>query len=128
MTKNALSKYLIIKPYLEQESSLYAISNGNGVTIRTLQRWVAQYKTNGLQNLDRKNRSDRGKYRKITDQTKGTIEGLFLHKKNITIANITRKLNEYCVEKNTTPANYYTVRKVVRSIPVTRQLFWSTKR
>ncbi|MDX2050058.1 MAG: Mu transposase C-terminal domain-containing protein [Rickettsiaceae bacterium] len=117
MTKNALSKYLIIKPYLEQESSLYAISTGNGVAIRTLQRWVAQYRTKGLQNLDRKNRSDRGKYRKITDQTKGVIEGLFLHKKNITIANITRKLNEHCVEKNTAPANYYTVRKVVQSIP-----------
>lgn len=69
MTKNALSKYLIIKPYLEQESSLYTISTANGVAIRTLQRWVAQYKTKGLQNLDRKNRSDRGKYRKITDQT-----------------------------------------------------------
>lgn len=117
MTKNALSKYLIIKPYLEQESSLSAISTNNGIAIRTLQRWIAQYKKKGLQNLDRKNRSDIGKYRKITDKTKEIIEGLFLYKQNITIANITRKINEYCVEQNTRPANYYTVRKVVQSIP-----------
>ena len=117
MTKNALSKYLIIKPYLEQESSLSAISTDNGVAIRTLQRWIAQYKKEGLQNLERKHRSDLGKYRKITNQTKGIIEGLFLDKQNITIANITRKINEYCVEQSTKPANYYTVRKVVQGIP-----------
>jgi putative transposase len=117
MTKNVLSKYLIIKPYLEQESNLSAISTNNGVAIRTLQRWVVQYKKEGLQNLGRKNRSDIGKYRKITNKTKGIIEALFLYKQNITIANITRKINEYCVEQNTTPANYYTVRKVVQGIP-----------
>lgn len=117
MTKNALSKYLIIKPYLEQESSLSAISTDNGVAIRTLQRWIAQYKKEGLQNLERKHRSDLGKYRKITNQTKGIIEGLFLDKQNITIANITRKINEYCIEQSTKPANYYTVRKVVQGIP-----------
>ncbi len=92
MTKNVISKYLIIKPYLEQESSLSVISTNNGVAIRTLQRWIAQYKKEGLQNLDRKRRSDLGKYRKITSQTKGIIEGLFLHKQNISIANITRSL------------------------------------
>ncbi len=112
-----LSKYLVIKPYLEQESSLSTISVDSGVAIRTLQRWIAQYKKHGLQNLDRKRRSDLGKYRKITSQTKGIIEGLFLHKQNISIANITRKINEYCAGQNTTPANYYTVRKVIQAIP-----------
>jgi hypothetical protein len=33
-----------------------------------------------LKSLNRKQRSDLGKYRKITEQTKGSIEGLFLLK------------------------------------------------
>jgi putative transposase len=117
MTRNALSKYLIIKPYLEQESSLSSISTDSGVALRTLQRWIAQYRKNGLQNLDRKRRSDLGTYRKITNKTKGIIEGLFLYKQNISIANITRRTNEYCKEQSITPANYYTVRKVTQAIP-----------
>ncbi|WPY00628.1 Putative DDE trasposase/invertase/recombinase domain protein [Candidatus Trichorickettsia mobilis] len=117
MTKNVFSKYLIIKPYLEQESSLSSISTNSEAALRTLQRWIAQYKKNGLQNLDRKHCSDLGTYCKITNKTKGIIEGLFLHKQNISIANITRKINEYCAGQNITPANYCTVRKVIQAIP-----------
>lgn len=117
MSKNALSKYLIIKPYLAQESNLSAISNAKGVAIRTLQRWIAQYKKAGLQNLNRKKRSDLGQYRKVTEQIKGMIEGLFLHKQNISIANITRKINEYYKEQSIAPVNYYTVRKIVQNLP-----------
>lgn len=40
-----------------------------------------------------------------------------MHKQNISIANITRKINEYCAGQNTTPSNYYTVRKVIQAIP-----------
>lgn len=81
MTRTAFNKYLIIKPYLEEETSLSSIAINNKIAIRTLQRWVAQYKKDGLESLNRKQRSDLGKYRKITEQTKGIIEGLFLHKK-----------------------------------------------
>ncbi|MGI4775780.1 MAG: hypothetical protein ACRYE9_02445 [Janthinobacterium lividum] len=75
----------------------------------------AKYNTKGLENLEKKQRSDKDKYRKITDQTKKIIEGLFLDKK-ITVANITKKVNAYCIKQNITPANYYTVRKVVQEI------------
>jgi putative transposase len=108
MARTALTKYLIIKPYLEQEASLSSIALNSGIAIRTLQRWVAQYKKDGLQNLNRKKRSDFGQYRKISEQTRKLVEGLFLHKENISIANITRKANEYYPKQNMTPANYYT--------------------
>lgn len=117
MTRTAFNKYLIIKPYLEEETSLSSIAINNKIAIRTLQRWVAQYKKDGLESLNRKQRSDLGKYRKITEQTKGIIEGLFLHKKNISIANINRKINGYHKEHNIALTNYYTVRKIVQSLP-----------
>ena len=117
MYKNAFDKYNIIKPYLEKESSLSSLADKNNINLRTLQRWVERYKQKSLQGLDRKKRSDLGKYRKITTELQELIKGLFLHKQNLTIANITRKLNTYSSEHNIPTVNYFIVRKVIRSIP-----------
>ena len=65
MYRNAFDKYNIIKPYLEKESSLSFIADKNNINLRTLQRWVERYKQKSLWGLNRKKRSDSGKYRKI---------------------------------------------------------------
>lgn len=117
MTKKAFDKYNIIKPHLERRSSLSSIGSKNNISLRTLQRWVAEYNQKGLQGLERKNRSDLGKHRKITEQIKELIEGLYLQTLDITVATITRTIKEYCLLQNALPVNYYTVRKIVQSIP-----------
>lgn len=48
ITRTTFNKYLIIKLYLEEETSLSSIAISNKIAIRTLQRWVAQYKKDGL--------------------------------------------------------------------------------
>ena len=66
MINLALERYNVIKPYLKQESSLYVIADHHGLNVRTLQRWVVRYNKHGLKGLDKRRRSDLGKYRKIT--------------------------------------------------------------
>lgn len=43
MTKKAFDKYNVIKPYLEQHSSLLSIAGKNNISLRTLQRWRVKY-------------------------------------------------------------------------------------
>jgi putative transposase len=117
MELTALAKFAVIDPFLRKEMSLSAIAKANGTSLRTLQRWVVQYNKEGLQGLDRKARADKGRYRKTSVELKELAEGLALQKQALTIASMTRKLDEYCSEKNIDPVNYYTVRKIVKRIP-----------
>ena len=112
-----LYQYNIITPYLTKECSLSKIARKNKINIRTLQRWVKKYKIQGFKSLERKKRRDYGVHRKITSTVKKAIEGLALDKENMSIATITRIVNEFCVEQKRNPIGYYTVRKIVQDFP-----------
>ena len=42
--KVALERYKLLKPHLQNGRELRSVSEGSGVSFRTLQRWVAGYK------------------------------------------------------------------------------------
>jgi putative transposase len=113
----ALEKYNIISPYLKRESNLSNIASKTNINLRTLQRWVQIYGIQGLIGLSRKKRRDIGCCRKIKNEMKNAIEGLALKKENISIATITRIVNEYCIEQKLDKVSYYTIRKVIKKIP-----------
>ena len=112
-----MEKYNVISAYLKKESSLSNIASTININLRTLQRWVKDYKTNGLLGLSRKKRKDSGNYRSVQNNLKDAIEGLALKKENISVATITRIVNEYCIEQKLNAVNYYTIRKVIKKIP-----------
>jgi putative transposase len=109
-----LYQYNTITPYLTKECSLSEISRQNKINIRTLQRWVKRYRIQGFKGLNRQKRKDHGT---ITSTVKKAIEGLALNKESMSVATITRIVNEFCVEKKRNPISYYTVRKIVQDIP-----------
>ena len=117
MKDKELEKYNVISAYLKKESSLSNIASTININLRTLQRWVKDYKTNGLLGLSRKKRKDSGNYRSVQNNLKDAIEGLALKKENISVATITRIVNEYCIEQKLNAVNYYTIRKVIKKIP-----------
>lgn len=59
----ALARFRILQPYLEGQTSLTAIAQDQAVTLRTLQRWVARYRGEGISGLIRKGRADQGAHR-----------------------------------------------------------------
>lgn len=117
LSNKALEKYNIISPYLKKEINLSKIALENNVNLRTLQRWVKSYKVNGLDGLARQKRKDAGSYKTINSKLKDGIEGLALNKKNMSIATITRLINEYCVKQKIDKVGYSTIRSIVKTIP-----------
>jgi putative transposase len=54
--ERALSRFRLLEPHLERGRELRTVADGAGVSFRTLQRWVAQYRKSGLAALARKSR------------------------------------------------------------------------
>lgn len=117
MALSSLDKFNLIDLFLREENKLSDIAKRNNISLRTLQRWIVQYNKEGLKGLERKNRTDRGTYRKTTVEIKELAEGLALQKQSLTVAAITRNLEKYCLKQNILPINYHTVRKIVKRIP-----------
>jgi hypothetical protein len=46
--KVALERYKLLEPHLQNGRELRSVSEGSGVSFRTLQRWVSGYKREGL--------------------------------------------------------------------------------
>lgn len=112
-----LKKFEIINPYLNKTSSLTSISKQHNLNLRTLQRWVAQYQIQGMQGLNRKKRVDAGRHRNISPQTQQAIEGLALKKQGMSMATVTKIINDYCSERKMPTIGYYNIRKIVQNIP-----------
>jgi putative transposase len=78
--KVALERYKLLEPHLQNGRELRSMSEGSGVSFRTLQRWVSGYKREGLVGLVRKGRIDSGGRRIVTPRLREAIEGLALEK------------------------------------------------
>jgi putative transposase len=61
--EQALARFRTLQPFLKGQTTLTAIAQAQVVELRTLQRWVARYRADGLVGLARKCRSDRGQHR-----------------------------------------------------------------
>jgi putative transposase len=55
----ALARFQILRPYLEEGVPLTRIAQEQGLSVRTLNRWAADYHRLGLAGLCRKSRNDR---------------------------------------------------------------------
>lgn len=76
--EQAISRFRLLEPHLSHGQELRSVSDASGVPLRTLQRWIAQYRKSGLVALVRRSRRDRGILRIVSPAMKSTIEGLAL--------------------------------------------------
>jgi transposase-like protein len=75
----ALRRFQVIRPFLEEGIPLTGLSRHQGVPLRTARRWVQKYRQGGLPGLIRKPRSDLGG-RKMPLEMQRLIEGLALRR------------------------------------------------
>jgi len=87
----ALEHFRLIRPFLEDGVPLTDIAAFHQLSLRTLRRWVQQYRAHGLAGLIRAARKDQGQRRSLTPQLQHIIEGLALQKPRRTVANIHRE-------------------------------------
>ena len=56
----AMARWQILRPHIEDGVPLARLAGHGGVAGRTLQRWAARYRADGLVGLARRERADRG--------------------------------------------------------------------
>jgi putative transposase len=89
--KLALERYRLLEPHLQGGRQLRSVSKGSNVSFRTLQRWVAAYKCEGLAGLVRKGRTDSGGRRIVSPRLREAIEGLALEKPPLPLSSVHRQ-------------------------------------
>jgi putative transposase len=113
----ALFRFQLLQPHLEHGSELRSVAEGSGVSFRTLQRWVAQYRKYGLASLVRKPRADRGERRAVSARIREIIEGLALEKPPLPITSIHRQVCKFAETIGEPVPSYWMVYDLIRELP-----------
>ena len=113
----ALSRFKVLQSHLEQGSELRSAAAGSGVSFRTLQRWVAQYRKDGLSSLVRKPRADRGERRAVSARIREVIEGLALEKSPLPVTSIHRQVCKFAEKIGEPFPSYWMVYDLIRELP-----------
>jgi len=114
--QDALRRFGVLRPYLQDGVALSVAAAGAGVSARTARRWLARYRTGGLAALARPARSDRGR-RRTPAVLVELIEGLALRRPAAPIAFIHRRVVDIALEHGWPAPSYATVHAVVRARP-----------
>ena len=112
----APQKFKIIQSYLENGISLTDIAIASGIPIRTLRRWIKQYRENGLAGLERKRRSDKNKRRSIDAELEDLAKALALSKPKLSITTIQRKVKKLALQKKKRVPKYNVIYDIVSKL------------
>jgi len=113
--ENALRRFGVLRPYLQDGVALSAAAARAGVSARTARRWLARYRAGGLAALARPARSDRGRRRTPAGLVE-LIEGLALCRPAPPIAFMHRQVVDVAREHGWPAPSYATVHAVVRAL------------
>jgi hypothetical protein len=109
-------RYLAIQPFLDEHvSSLHVLAKEYAVSVRTLQRWVAAYRRDGLDGLLPRRRSDKGRPR-VAAPIVDLVTTLYATREVTSIKQIYRDVALLAQQQNLTPPSYSQVRAIVENI------------
>jgi putative transposase len=112
----AIKRFQLIRPFLTTRVHLTEIALNHQLSVRTLRRWIQQYRLEGLAGLSKATRKDHGQRRSVTPELQHIIEGLALQKPRRTIANIKRETSRISKERNWTSPSYSTIKRIVQKL------------
>lgn len=113
--KEAMARYAMLKPHLEDGVPLPQAAGNANIAIRTAQRWLAQYRDVGLRGLARSARADSG-HRKLTPEVVELIEGMALRKPRLSVATIHRRVATVARQQKWSPPSYSSVYSIVHAL------------
>ena len=115
--EDALIKYRIIQPFLQNVKTLAIICEEQRLSRRTISRWVANYRKYGFIGLLPAKRHDTGKLRSCSSYVQQLIEGIYLQNRHLSRASIHRKVQATTAELNTPCPSYRTICSIIAKIP-----------
>lgn len=112
----AFKRFSIINPCLENRVSVPTIARTKNISIRTIHRWLSQYRKKGLVGLVRYRRSDSGFLRDIPDELIYVIEGLALQKPPPSISYVYRQACDIAQRQGWKIPTYQCVYRIVKKL------------
>lgn len=112
----ALQRFYLVRPFLEEGVPLTQIAHHRGLQLRTLQRWVDRYRRQGLAGLVRKARADRGTHRRIPAELQRLIEGLALQTPPPTAAFVHRRVCEVATQRGWALPSYRSIAVIIQAL------------
>lgn len=113
----ALERFRLLEPHLVEGRELSSLAEDAGISFRTLQRWLAAYRTFGLSALVRKSRADRGERRVLSKRLREAMEGLALERPPLPLTSIHRQAKQVAESIGEPVPSYWMIRDVVRQLP-----------
>jgi putative transposase len=113
----ALERFRLLEPHLQHGRELRSVAEGTNVSFRTLQRWVAGYKRDGVPGLIRKVRVDSGGRRTISPRLREAVEGLALERPPLPLTSVHRQVKQFAQMIDEAAPSYWVVRDIVLSLP-----------
>jgi putative transposase len=112
----ALERYRILQPCLEQAIPLTHVARQHGLPLRTVQRWVAQYRRDGFAGLARRQRRDHSQPHGLPPELTQLIEGLALRKPPPTVALVHRQVRDVALRHGWPVPNYHRVYRIIKHL------------
>lgn len=118
----AITRFEVLRPHLEDNVPLARAAEAAGVPIRTARRWLVHFRQDGLAGLARKERADRSR-RRLPEDLVQMVEGMALARPPPSAATIHRRLLEIAPERGWPVPAPRTVRAIIASLdPAMRTL------
>ena len=108
----AMARFAVLRPHLEESVPLTRAAREAGVPLRTTQRWLARYHRDGLAGLARTVRSDAGAHR-ASPELVALIEGLGLKRPRSSAAAIHRRVRDVAAARGWRAPSYGTVHAIL---------------
>ncbi len=112
----ALERFTIIRPALEKEITQAEVARTQQISLRTVQRWIKNYREQGLTGLADPARADKGTSRKLPQTAIHLIEGLALQTPPRSAASIHRQVVGIATEQGWKPPSYARVRQIIKDL------------
>jgi putative transposase len=112
----ALERFVLLRPTLEGQMTQTQLAREQHISLSTIQRWIKQYREQGLAGLANARRSDKGKSRRFSTEAITLIEGLALQTPPRSMAAIHRQVSAIAKEQGWPPPSYDRVRQIIKSL------------
>lgn len=92
-SSKAIARFHLLQPHLEEDVPLARIAAECCVAERTLRRWLAAYRSNGIHGLELARRSDAGNRRRLDPDLEALVRSIAPKRPRTTAAAIHRKVH-----------------------------------
>jgi putative transposase len=112
----ALERFRLLQPAIEHNVPLTHVARQHGIPLRTLQRWLAQYRRDGFAGLARRPRRDRRQPHGLHPELTHLIEGCALRKPPPPAALVHRQVRDVALRNGWPVPNYYQVYRIMKHL------------